>query len=109
MEAIARRMATNASVIFTDALTAVGEFNTEASMMTPCSVNAYGRYRVPPRFEVANCDLKAVVPNSAPPFDVANCDLKLATSSDASRNMKRSGNRSPLRFTCSFRRLVGTP
>jgi hypothetical protein len=26
-------------------------------MVTPCSVNAYGKYRLPPQHEVTNCDL----------------------------------------------------
>ena len=39
------------------------------------------RYLVPPRFEVANCDLKTSIPVSASLFEVANCDLKSAASS----------------------------
>ena len=39
---------------------------------------------------------------------VANCDLKRPTSSEVSWNMKRSGKRFLLRFTCSFKRFVGT-
>ena len=81
MDARARRIATNVSVIRTDAANAVGEFNTDANMIMPCSVNAYGRYLVPPRFEVANCDLKTLSPVSAPLFEVAICDLKSTTSS----------------------------
>jgi hypothetical protein len=45
------------------------------SMATPCSVNAYGRYRRPPR----------------PVFEVANCNLKASASSAVSRRRKSSG------------------
>src|SRR6266571_961477 len=63
------------------------------NMATPCSVKAYGAYRLPPR----------------PLFEVAICDLKNAPSSEVSWNMKSFGNRGRLRLTCSFRRLVVTP
>lgn len=68
-------------------------FNTLESIATPCSVNAYGRYRRPPR----------------PMFEIANCDLKDSVSSLVRRNMKSSGNRFLLRETCSFNRVVDTP
>ena len=108
-EAKVRRMATKVSIMRTDAATAVLEFNTDANIVTPCSVKAYGKYRTPPRFEVANCDLKGVSANAPNSFEVANCDLKLSMSSCERRNMNRAGKRATLRLTCSFRRFVVTP
>ena len=42
-------------------------------------------------------------------FDIAICDFKKSNSSLVNWNMKSLGNRSILRFTCSFRRRVSTP
>jgi len=71
--------------------TAPGLFSTVAAMMAPCSVNASGRFRVPPQ------------------LDVANCDIKLRTSSSETSKMKSAGNLCWFRRTCSLRRRVSTP
>ena len=109
-EASARRMATKVSVMRTDAATAVGEFNTDANMIMPCSVKAYGRYRLPPQLEVTICDLKFEgfsmlfrgafrTSKSSSALEVTICDLKFPVSSLVNWNMNRSGKRSMLRFT----------
>ena len=54
---------------------AFGDLKILAAITVPCSVNAYGRVRRPPR----------------PDFDIANCDVKVAVSSRVSWNMKSSG------------------
>ena len=59
----------------------------------------------PSVFMLANCDLES----SPSSFKVANCDLEDSASSRVSWNIKSSGKRSILRFTCSFRRFVSTP
>jgi len=70
-------------------------------MIAPCSVKARGRYLMfLPLFKVADCDLD---PSECLPSGskVASCDLEAIASSQVSWNMKSSGNRSMLRFTCS--------
>lgn len=89
----ASRNWTKARTTYRDISTARGEFRTVAAMSAPCSVNANGNLRRPPR----------------PVFDVAICDIKVAYSGSSSRNMKSAGKRSALRRTCSFRRRVSTP
>lgn len=75
--------------------TATREFSTLASMTTPCSVKACGRYfTLCPFFKVADCDLEAA---------------RSRASAKVSRNMKSSGNLRRFRLTCSLRRLVDTP
>ena len=59
----------------------------------------------PSVFMLAICDLKTL-----PSTDVIeNCDEISFHSSFESWNIKSSGKRSILRFTCSFRRKVSTP
>jgi hypothetical protein len=72
-----------------------GELTTLAAMIAPCSVKTKGRVLRPTRPRVV--------------FEVANCDLKTAASAWVSRNMKSFGNRSALRLTASFKRLVVVP
>lgn len=67
------------------------EFKMEESIATPCSVNAIGKYLVPPRFEVAICDLKD------------------SNSFIESSNIKSAGNLERFLLTCSFNLLVPTP
>src|SRR3989442_1690377 len=74
---------------------ATGLFSTLANITAPCSVKTKGAYLMFwPRFKVAICDLEA---NTSP------------ASARESWNMKCSGKRSRLRFTCSFNRFVVTP
>ena len=79
------------SFVATCLSTAPGLFRTVAAMMAPCSVNASGRFRVPPQ------------------LDVANCDIKFRTSSSETSKMKSAGNLCWFRRTCSLRRRVSTP
>jgi hypothetical protein len=48
-------------------------------MATPCSVNAQGSLRRPPRppFDIAFCD---VIGSREPGFDITICDIKAANS-----------------------------
>jgi hypothetical protein len=63
------------------------------ALSAPCSFWAKGRLRRPPR----------------PTFEVASCDLKRTHSSGLNWKTKSIGNRSRLRFICSFSLLVSTP
>ena len=64
--------------------------STLESIATPCSVNAYGRYRLPPY---------------PAELEVAICDLKISLSPVLSLNMKSAGNRLRLRRTASVEPL----
>src|SRR5438094_5944544 len=58
-DAVIRRSRTKARMISTLTAIARGLFRTPESIATPCSVKAYGAYRLPPRpFEITICDLK---------------------------------------------------
>src|SRR4030066_830346 len=72
---------------------AFGDLKILAAITVPCSVNAYGRVRRPPRLD----------------FDIAICDVKQVASSPVSWNIKSSGNRLRLGLTASLKRKVGTP
>ena len=85
-------IATNTLTTMMPILMARPLLRTFAAWITPCSVNAHGRYWSPPR-----------------PFEVAICDLKESRSSLVKRNAKSPGNLSRLRLICSFRRFVLTP
>lgn len=64
------------------------------SIATPCSVNAYGDTRLPPRplgFEITSCDCKAAI----------SCAVR--------RYTKSAGNLLRFRFTAWFSRLVVVP
>ena len=91
-----RRIAVKALMILMFTAIAVLLLNTLLSIAIPFSVNANGNLRVPPQLDVAICDF-----NSAGDRD--------EYSSCVSWNIKSSGKRSMLRFTCSFMRLVSTP
>ena len=71
------------------AVIAASELRIVAAIATPCSVKAYGRFRVPPR----------------PAFDIAICDIK-ATSSDSVSWNAYPSNRDRLRRSRSFSRRV---
>lgn len=73
--------------------TARREFKTFAAWIAPCSVNAQGNLRLPPR----------------PDFDIAICDIKGASSGARTRSRKSEGKRSMFRLTASLRRPVLTP
>ena len=81
-----------ARMISTLAAIARGLFRTPESIATPCSVKAYGAYRLPPR-----------------PFEITICDLKDSASAGLRRNLKSPGNRSGFRFTDCTRTRVSTP
>jgi len=81
-----------ARMISTLAAIARGLFRTPESIATPCSVKAYGAYRLPPR-----------------PFEITICDLKDSASTGLRRNMKSPGHRSGFRFTDCTRTRVSTP
>lgn len=85
-------MATKARMIPILILMATSLFNTEESIATPCSVNANGIYRVPPRL-----------------FEVTNCDLKCSNSSLESSNMKSIGNLFLFLLTDCFKTFVSIP
>ena len=68
--------------------------NTADNMDTPCSVNAKGIYRIPPLFEVTDCDLKLI-------FNTLYSDSVIS-------NIKSEGNLSLLRRTACFYTFVGT-
>src|SRR6266566_3033451 len=76
-DAVIRRSRTKARMISTLMAIARGLFRTPESIATPCSVKAYGAYRLPPR-----------------PFEITICDLKDSASAGLRRNMKSPGNRS---------------
>ena len=73
-------------------LTASGEFNTVAAMIAPCSVNAWGRLLE--NFSLVRWSHFATTSRFSPAVSL---------------NMKSSGKRPALRFTCSLSRLVATP
>lgn len=85
-----RRIRTKARMISILMAIARGERSTVESIATPCSVNAYGGFRIPPQLEVANCD------------------FKLSHSTASNRNMKSEGNRPLFLFTASSSRLGST-
>ena len=60
-------------------------FKTQDSIATPCSVNAFGSFLLPPHF-----------------LDVAFCDFKFSYSLAVRVNIKSLGKRLKFLFTCSF-------
>ena len=71
------------------------------NMATPCSVKAYGAYRLPPRplFEVANCDLKEAThrPQGKPcgreaaPWRISRPVTKTTSDTSQTQSMQENG------------------
>ena len=76
---------------FFDKAIATSEFKSPLSIATPCSVNAKGKYLIPPCF-----------------FEVLKLHLKLLHSSLVISNIKSGGNLFRLFLTVRFRYLVST-
>lgn len=86
------RILTNTRMIMTLTCIARSLLITEESIATPCSVNAYGRVRRPPRL----------------PFAIAICKSKPSASAWVNWNIKSAGNLDLLRRTARFRFPVVT-
>lgn len=84
---------TKARMIMMFTATARALRSTLDNIATPSSLKARGLERRPP----------------FPRFEIANCDIKASASSALSRNAKSSGNRRKFLLTASFRRPVVTP